>query len=94
MVSKTEEVHIMDEFIVHISYKYIRYTEYTHTIELDVEPSKDKLFVYIPTEKSWNNSFGEWASGRRNIILERIKSKIKDVEYFEFQDVDIHDKDF
>lgn len=79
----------MEEFDVHISFKYIRYTEGTQIIELDVEPCIDKTYIYIPTERAWNKIFGAWASGRRIIILERIKKEIMSIESFEVIDVDL-----
>ena len=59
-----------------ISFRYILYSEGKKTLELTVEPGfKHGTVVRVPSPSRWDQEMPEWVRGRREEILERIRSK-------------------
>lgn len=75
---------------VHISYKYLRYSEGDNSLELDIEPLKSgSSIIYIPKKEKWNELFGEWAIYRRKEILANIIKELEEnynMEMYNFQE--------
>lgn len=62
---------------VHVSFKYIRYSEGDRHIVIDREPSGDDAtpaIVWFPSPKRWRESVSDWARERRGEILARIRA--------------------
>jgi ribose 5-phosphate isomerase B len=64
------------QYDVLISFRYILYSEGKNNFELRVDPGlKRPTIIHIPSVEKWNKELPEWAHGRREEILDRIKSK-------------------
>jgi len=65
------------EFGVHISFRYIRYSEGQQAIELQRDPAGvvgEPALVYVPSPERWVAEMPEWARRRRGEILGRVQS--------------------
>lgn len=59
-----------------VSFGYILYSEGKRSIELIVEPGlKHPTIIRVPTVSRWDEEMPEWARGRREEILSRIRPK-------------------
>ncbi len=59
-----------------VSFGYILYTEGKRSIELTVEPGlKHPTIIRVPSASRWDEEMPEWARGRREEILSRIRPK-------------------
>lgn len=71
-----------DDFSVVISFGYILYSEGKNTIEITVDPGlKGPTVIHVPSPENWNKDTPEWAHGRRDEILNRIKTKCMHLIY-------------
>jgi len=65
-----------EKYDVTISFGYILYMEGKNTLEIKVEPGlKKPSVVRVPSASRWDEEMPEWARGRREEIMERIKPK-------------------
>ncbi|MCF8062393.1 MAG: ribose 5-phosphate isomerase B [Deltaproteobacteria bacterium] len=65
-----------EEHDVVISFGYILYSEGKRTLELTVEPGlKHPTIVHVPSASRWDEEMPDWARGRREEILSRIRPK-------------------
>jgi hypothetical protein len=63
-------------FDIHVSYKYVRYSEGNDSMVFDREPSFGSLpsILWIPSRERWAMSAPEWAKTRRDEIVARLKA--------------------
>ena len=65
-----------------ISFGYILYAEGRRTIELTVEPGlKHPTIIHVPSAERWDEVMPEWARGRRDEIMARIRAKCVHLKY-------------
>lgn len=65
-----------------VSFGYILYSEGSRSIELTVEPGlKHPTVIRVPSAERWDEEMPEWARGRREEILERIRPKCAHLDY-------------
>jgi len=62
------------DFDVLVSFGYIVYSEGKRSFELTVEPGlKHPTIIHVPSPSRWEQEMPEWARGRREEILARIR---------------------
>jgi len=67
------------DYDVHVSFKYIRYSEGERHIEFDREPSGDAAtpaIIWFPSPKRWREEVPDWAQERRKEILARLRAHV------------------
>jgi hypothetical protein len=58
---------------VHVSFKYVRYSEGTDSINFDRDAGGEAPpTVWVPSRTRWETEVPSWAAGRRNVILDRL----------------------
>jgi hypothetical protein len=73
---KSSDVAAAD-FGVHISFRFIRYSEGERSIELQRDPAGTvggPALVYVPSPARWSAELPDWTRGRRDEILQRIQA--------------------
>jgi len=64
------------DFDVLVSFRFITYSEGRRSLELTLEPGlKHPTIINVPSPSRWEREMPEWARGRREEILERIRPK-------------------
>jgi len=59
-----------------IAFRYINYMEGWNRIEFQVDPGlKTPSVIHIPSPDRWDSELPEWARGRRDGILARVRGK-------------------
>ena len=71
-------------FSIHTSFHYVRYQEGKESFDLTIDPGMKGAWVYVPTAKNWPQQVPEWAAGRRDEILARLRAHLD--RAFEFVD--------
>lgn len=65
-----------------IAFRYIVYMEGDNRIEFQIDPGlKSPSVVHFPGRERWDTDLPAWARGRRDEIMERIKSKCGHLTY-------------
>lgn len=62
---------------VHVSFKYVRYSEDERHLVFDREPGADAAtpaIIWFPSPKRWRETMPPWAQERRGEILARIQA--------------------
>ena len=66
-----------DGYDVHVSFKYIQYSEGERHLKFDREPGGDAdppAIIWFPSPKRWRETMPDWAQERRREILARIRA--------------------
>jgi len=66
------------KFDVHISFRFIRYSEDELYFELQRDPAGvvgEPALVYVPNAQRWLAEMPEWARGRREEIIQLIRNR-------------------
>ena len=65
-----------DAYDVLIAFRYVKYFEGDKDIELQIDPGlKEPSVIHVPSPDRWRAEMPAWARDRREVILERLKSK-------------------
>ena len=59
-----------------IAFRYVKYFEGENDVELRIDPGlKEPSVIHVPSPERWGSEMPAWARDRREVILERLKSK-------------------
>jgi ribose 5-phosphate isomerase B len=59
-----------------IAFRYVKYFEGENDLELQIDPGlKKPSVIHVPSPERWRSQMPAWARDRRELILERLKSK-------------------
>lgn len=76
------EISRRGSFNVVISFGYILYSEGKNRLEFKVDPGlKHPTIIHFPSTATWKRDIPIWAMDRRDLILERLKSKCSHLDY-------------
>ena len=65
-----------DAYDVLIAFRYMKYFEGKNELELQIDPGlKKPSVIHVPSPERWRSEMPAWARDRRDVILERLKSK-------------------
>ena len=65
-----------NSFDIHTSFHYVRYREGKNTLELAIDPGEGSSWVFVPTAANWPKQVPEWATGRREEIVTRLRAHL------------------
>ena len=55
---------------IHISFKYIAYSEGSKVLELDFDRGDSDAYLYVPNDQDWNTTFnGRKAENQKSLNL-------------------------
>jgi ribose 5-phosphate isomerase B len=64
------------EWDILIAFRFIKYIEGEKSLEFNVDPGlKSPTIIHVPSPEKWEEEMPEWAKGRRDEILGRVKPK-------------------
>jgi hypothetical protein len=65
-----------ENYDVLIAFRYVKYFERDHDLELQIDPGlKQPSVIHVPSPERWRSEMPDWARDRRELILERLRSK-------------------
>jgi ribose 5-phosphate isomerase B len=65
-----------EDYDVLIAFRYVKYFEGDQDLELQIDPGlKQPSVIHVPSPERWRSEMPDWARDRREVILERLRSK-------------------